>query len=249
VSDRPGLTIDIHAHVVVPEAMDLVRDEFDPARDPFLRFGGVSTEYNEGLAAELVPMLTDPARRFERMDRQRVRFQAVSIAPPQYHYWTGPELGAEVARIQNDAIADLVGRYPDRLVGLGTLPMQAPIAAIAELDRITSMHGFRGIAINPSAEGVDYDEAGYAGFWQRVEELGVVVILHPNGFSDGQRLTRYYLINVVGNPVETTVALSRLILSGVLARTQGSRSWRSTVAGTCRSIWTVWTTRTMLGPT
>ncbi len=109
---RDTLTIDIHAHVVIPEAIELIRDEFDPASDPFLRFGGVSTAYNDGLASELFPMLTDPARRLERMDRQGVDLQVVSIAPPQYHYWAGPDLGAEVARIQNDAISALVERYP-----------------------------------------------------------------------------------------------------------------------------------------
>lgn len=215
---RDTLTIDIHAHVVVPEAIDLIRDEFDPASDPFLRYGGISTEFNEGLASELFPMLTDPARRLERMDRQGVNYQVVSIAPPQYHYWAGPDLGAAVARIQNDAIAALVARYPDRLIGVGTLPMQAPTRAVSELDRVVARHGFRGVAINPSAEGIDYDEPMYEPFWQRAEELDIAVILHPNGFSDGQRLMRYYLINVIGNPLETTVALSRLILSGMLER-------------------------------
>ena len=216
-SDRE-LTIDTHAHVVVPEVVDLVQDEFDPARDPFLRYGGASTAYNERLAGELTPMLTNPTRRLERMDRQGVLCQAVSIAPPQYHYWAGPEPGARIALVQNDAIAELVDLYPDRLIGLGTLPMQAPTEAVAELERVTTQHGFRGVAINPSAEGVDYDDPVYEPFWARIEDLEVLVVLHPNGFSDGARLTRYYLINVVGNPLETTVAVSRLILSGVLER-------------------------------
>src|SRR5207237_9170171 len=92
--DERRLTIDIHAHMIVPEVIELVRHEFDPARDPFLRFGGVSTEYNERLAPRLIPLLTDPALRLATMDRQGVRHQAVSNAPPQYHYWAGPDLGA-----------------------------------------------------------------------------------------------------------------------------------------------------------
>jgi aminocarboxymuconate-semialdehyde decarboxylase len=217
---RPNdaLTIDIHAHLVVPEAISLIENEFDPALDPFLRFGGVSTLYNERLASELTPMLTDPTLRLARMDRQGVRYQAVSIAPPQYHYWAGADLGAGIARIQNDAIAALVDRHPDRLLALGTLPMQAPERAVAELDRVTSTYGFRGVAINPSAEGGDYDEPAYELFWQRVEQLEAVVVLHPNGYPNGERLTRYYMINVVGNPMETTVALSRIVLGGVLER-------------------------------
>ncbi len=212
------LTIDFHAHMIVPEVIALVRDEFDPARDPFLRFGGVSTEYNERLAPRLVPLLTEPARRLATMDRQGVRYQAVSIAPPQYHYWAEPDLGAAIARIQNDAIAALVAAHPDRIVGLGTLPMQAPDRAVLELGRLVSQHGFTGVSLNPSAEGHDYDEPAYESFWRRVEELDVVVVLHPNGFTSGERLTRYYMINVVGNPLETTVALTHIILGGVLER-------------------------------
>ena len=204
--------------MIVPEVMDLVRDEFDPARDPFLRFGGVSTEYNERLAPRLIPLLTDPALRLATMDGQGVRYQAVSIAPPQYHYWAEPDLGATIARMQNDAIAALVAAHPDRILGLGTLPMQAPERAVRELGRIASQHGFAGVSLNPSAEGHDYDEPAYEAFWDRVEELDVVVVLHPNGFPNGERLTSYYMINVVGNPLETTVALSHIVLGGVLER-------------------------------
>ena len=215
------LTIDLHAHMVVPEVASLIRGEFDPRLDPFLRFGGESTTHNERLAGELMPRLTDPKQRIATMDRQGVRVQAVSIAPPQYHYWAGPDLGTAIARLQNDALAALVAAYPDRIVALGTLPMQAPDRVIVELDRISSTHGFRGVSINPSAQGVDYDALIYEPFWQRVAALDLIVVLHPNGYSDGARLTRYYMVNVVGNPLETTVALSRIILGGVLERHPG----------------------------
>jgi len=152
------------------------------------------------------------------MDRQGVEMQAVAIAPAQYHYWADPDLGDEIARIGNGAIAALVDAHPGRFVGMGTLPMQAPDRAVAEMERIASIHKFPGVSINPSAEGVDYDDPAYDPFWGKVEELDMVVILHPNGFTNGDRLDRYYMINVVGNPVETTVALSHLVLGGVIER-------------------------------
>jgi aminocarboxymuconate-semialdehyde decarboxylase len=212
------LTVDIHAHILVPEVMDLVASEFDMSKDPFLRYGGASTEHNNRIFADLKPKLTNVAERLTIMNAQAVDVQAVSIAPPQYHYWAGPELGSEVAKQGNEAIAGLVDAHPDRFVGLGTLPMQAPERAVMELERITSTHGFPGVSINPSAEGVDYDDPAYEVFWQRAEELGVLVVLHPNGFNQGERLSKYYMINVVGNPLETTVALSRIVLGGVLDR-------------------------------
>jgi aminocarboxymuconate-semialdehyde decarboxylase len=212
------LTVDIHAHILVPEIGRLVADQFDPAKDPFLRYGGASTEYNQRIFPDLLPLLTEPARRLAHMDRQGVEMQAVAIAPPQYHYWADPDLGSEITKIGNEAIAALVDAYPDRFVGMGTLPMQSPERAVVELERITASYGFPGVSINPSAEGVDYDDPAYAPFWRKVEELDVLVILHPNGFSHGERLDRYYMINVVGNPLETTVALSRIVLGGVIER-------------------------------
>jgi aminocarboxymuconate-semialdehyde decarboxylase len=213
-----ALTVDIHAHMMVPEISRLVADQFDPSRDPFLRFGGASTEYNQKIAPDLLPLLTDPRQRLTHMDRQGVEMQAVAIAPAQYHYWADPDLGDEIVRIGNEAIAALVDAHPGRFVGMGTLPMQAPDRAVAEMERIASIHKFPGVSINPSAEGVDYDDPAYDGFWGKVEELDMVVILHPNGFTNGDRLDRYYMINVVGNPVETTVALSHLVLGGVIER-------------------------------
>jgi aminocarboxymuconate-semialdehyde decarboxylase len=217
-ADATVVTVDIHAHMIVPSVAELVSDRFSPEFDPFLRYGGDSTAYNDSLASTLVPMLTDPAVRLATMDRQGIHWQAVSIAPPHYHYWAEPELGAKIARTQNDGIAELVASHPDRFVGLGTLPMQAPVQAVMELERVIHDLDFPGVAINPSAEGHDYDEPAYEAFWQRASELGAVVVLHPNGFSDGARLTRYYMINVVGNPIETTVALTHIVLGGVLER-------------------------------
>ena len=210
--------IDIHAHVTVPEATEFVRPHLDAFKDPFLRFGGVSTAYNERLAPDLKGWLTDPAKRLARMDRQGIRRQVISIAPAHYYYWASPELGAAVARIQNDSIAETVAAHPDRLTGLASLPMQAPVLAVEELRRAVTSLGLAGVSINPSAEGRDYDDPEYEPFWEAAEELDALVLLHPNGVHEGSRLTKYYMINVVGNPMETTIALSHLILGGVLER-------------------------------
>ncbi len=213
-----ALTVDIHAHILVPEIAQLVSNEFDDSKDPFLRFGGASTEHNQKIFPDLLPLLTDPARRLAHMDRQGVQMQAVAIAPPQYHYWADPDLGTEIAKLGNEAIASLVDAHPDRFVGMGTLPMQSPEQAVSELERVAATYGFPGVSINPSAEGVDYDDPVYEQFWRKVEDLDMLVILHPNGFSHGERLGQYYMINVVGNPLETTVALSHLVLGGVIER-------------------------------
>jgi len=75
-------TVDIHAHLIVPEIGRLIEGQFDPSKDPFLNFGGKSTEHNQQIFGDLIPMLTDPVRRLAKMDRQGVEVQAVAIAPP-----------------------------------------------------------------------------------------------------------------------------------------------------------------------
>lgn len=219
IPERRGGTIDIHAHVLVPETEALVEEHFSPEKDPFIRYlGEKSAAYNREHYGEIVPKMTEIDERIRDMDRMGIEVQAISIAPGQYYYWAGSQLGAEVSRRQNDRIAEIVAERPDRFVGLGTLPMQDVGRAIEELERIVADHGFRGVSINPNAEGKDYDNPDFEPFWSKVEELGVLVVFHPNGFTHGERLTDYYLINVVGNPLESTVAVSRLIFGGVLER-------------------------------
>lgn len=213
--------IDIHCHTIIPEAAEMVAPYYSPDKDEFMRWGGRSTVYNRDGLAKLEPFLTDAELRVAEMDRMAVDIQAIAIAPPQYFYWTEPDLGAEVSAVQNDAIARMAEGHPDRFLGLGTLPMHNPEAAVAELRRVVSEHGFRGVSINPSARGVDYDDPRYSDFWGTAHELDVLVILHPNGFIDGARLTDYYMINVVGNPMETTVALAKIVLGGIVERYPG----------------------------
>lgn len=218
-SERKTGTLDIHSHVLVPAVNQLVETHFSPDRDPFIRYlGKDSAAYNRQHYGEIVPKMTDMRERLQDLDRMGIERQALSIAPSQYYYWTEPELGAEVARRQNDRIAELVADHPDRFIGLGTLPMQDVDRAIAELERISADHGFPGVSINPNAAGRDYDHPDFERFWAKAEELSSLVVFHPNGFTDGQRLTDYYLINVIGNPLESTVAVTRLIFGGVLER-------------------------------
>lgn len=215
------VAIDMHAHTIVTEAADLVAPYFTPESDEFIRWGGErSTAYNNSLDY-LAPMLTDPDLRIKEMDRMRVDYQAVAIAPPHYFYWTEPDLGAKVASIQNDGIARFVDTHPERLVGLATLPMHNPEAAVSELKRAVTELGLKGASINPSAQGVDYDDARYEPFWDLAHDLDVVIVLHPNGFIDGRRLQDYYMINVVGNPLESTVALTKIVMGGVIERHPG----------------------------
>jgi len=210
-------TVDIHAHVFTPACQELVTGLMAPQYDPFSYWAGKETnEYQVGHTAEIFPKLTDPAVRITDMDAMGVDVQAISVAPPQYYYWTDVELGRRLARMQNENLASMVHDNPDRLVGLATVPMQNVSSAVKELEYCIRELGFRGVEINTNIFGLDLDDPRYRPFFAKAEELDIVVLLHPNGFTDGERLQRYYTTNVIGNPLDTTVAINRIIHGGVL---------------------------------
>jgi len=210
--------IDIHCHVLAPEAEELTRPSFSIDKDPFFAFSGqVSGEYNRAHFSEIVPMLTDPEVRLRDMDRMGIDVQAISIAPPQYYYWAEPDLGGRAARIENDRLAELVAMHPDRFVGLGTLPLQDIDLALAELERVVGM-GFPGLEICSSVNGLDFDDPRFVPFFEAVVAHDLLLVVHPNGFSHGERLADHYLINTVGMPLDSTLFVSRMIFGGVLER-------------------------------
>jgi aminocarboxymuconate-semialdehyde decarboxylase len=212
-----GRTIDMHAHVFTPACQELVAGLMEPRYDPFMYWAGEETrEYQTGHMKDLVPKLTDVAVRLADMDEMGIDVQAISVAPPQYYYWTDVELGRRLARMQNENLASIVHAHPDRFVGLATVPLQDVSSAVAELEHCVRELDFRGVEINTNVFGLDLDDPRYRPFFAKAEELEIVVLVHPNGFTNGERLQRYYLTNVIGNPLDTTVALTRIIHGGVL---------------------------------
>jgi aminocarboxymuconate-semialdehyde decarboxylase len=192
---------------------------FDPQADPLFRFAGEATRaVNRGQAGAIRDKITRIAPRLAEMDRMGIDMQALSVAPSQYYYWTEPELGRAACRLVNDNIAAIVHAHPDRFVGLGHLPMQRPEFALAELERCVKELGMRGVELCTNVAGKELSEPEFAPVWARLEALGMVVFIHPTGFTQGERLAEHYLNNVIGNPLESTIAVSHLIFGGVLDR-------------------------------
>ena len=142
--------------------------------------------------------------------------------PPNQCYYTVPlDIAVQASRMVNDGLKEFVARKPDRFVALGTVPLQDGNEAAKELERCMKTLGFKGIEILTNVDGHEISEPAYAPFWKKAEELGALVLLHPNGFTEGKRLSRFYFNNVIGNPFETTLALHYLIFDGVLERHPG----------------------------
>ena len=127
-------------------------------------------------------------------------------------------VAVKAAQIVNDGLAEYVAGKPDRFVACGSVPMPDGNAAAAELERGMKQLGFKGAQILTNVAGRELSDPAFAPFWKKAEELGALIVIHPNGFTEAQRLERFYFNNVIGNPLETTVAASHLIFDGVLER-------------------------------
>jgi aminocarboxymuconate-semialdehyde decarboxylase len=209
--------IDVHSHVATAACQRLVEGLAPPLADPFTVYAGPETlAYNAAHFGALTGKLTEPAERLEDMARMGVDLQVLSVAPPQYYYWADPGLGRRLARMQNEHLADLVAAHPRRFAGLATVALQDVDDAVAELDHAVNQLGLRGVEICTNVNGLDLDDARFRAFFAAAADLDVLVMLHPHGFTQGQRLMEYYLTNVIGNPLESTIAVTRMIHGGVL---------------------------------
>ena len=216
-----SLRIDIHCHYLNTEAAAKVAPLNPAQHEAQVKFANALTrETNQKQHRDRAAMLSDIDVRLKHMDRMGIDIQAVSPAPPQTYYWTEPRLGADLARMVNERLAQIVAQHPDRFVGLGTVPLQDIDLALAELDYCVKKLGMRGVEINGSVNGMDLTDKRLMleRFFARVQELDVIIFIHPTGYTQGERLLDHYFNNVIGNPLETTVAASHLIFDGVLER-------------------------------
>ncbi|WP_156761339.1 amidohydrolase family protein [Microbacterium karelineae] len=215
--------VDVHAHLLMPSLQQEVArrdpDGIAAAADlERVRNGVPSLEASGAMIGERIPLLTDAAARLARMDEQGVAVQWVSPSPNHYYPWADEELGVWAAREANRLIAAHVAEAPDRLRGLGTIPLQHPSRAVELLEDAVVTHGLLGVEISSFAGDVELSDERLEPFWARAGELGAIVFLHPFGCSLDERLDTFYLSNTVGQPVENAVAISHLIFAGVLDR-------------------------------
>lgn len=211
-------TIDIHCHLLTEKAEKMVTDAgLTMDWQPRHQFANELTrETNREQARRTRVQFTSIEKRLADMDLMGIDIQAITPSPAQTFYSVPADLGIETARVINDNIADICGRHPDRFVGLGTVPFQAPELAVAEIERLHKSLGLRGIEIATNVAGADLSEPRFRPIFQRAEELGLVLFMHPTGFPEASRFRDHYFTNIIGNPLDTTVAVHHLIFGGVL---------------------------------
>jgi aminocarboxymuconate-semialdehyde decarboxylase len=216
-----SLRVDIHCHYLNAQVAEKVTPLNPAQHEPMAVYSNAATRAaNVNQGKERGAKLTDIAVRLKEMDKMGVDIQAVSPAPHQTYYWTDPGMGQELSRQINERLAEIVSQHPDRFVALGTIPLQDVSLAVSELEHCVQKLGMRGVEINPSVRGMDLTDAklNLEAFFAKAEALGSVIFMHPIGFTQGERLVDHYFSNIIGNPLETTVATSHLIFDGVMER-------------------------------
>jgi aminocarboxymuconate-semialdehyde decarboxylase len=193
VNGRRVRTIDIHAHCVIPEALNLM----------------------PGARANPPSLVLGPQRLLE-MDAQGIDVQVLSIN--QFWYAAPRETAARIVELQNERLAQICAEHPDRFVPLASVALQDPPLAAAQLERAATKLGMRGVAIAAHVNGDELSAPKFHPFWAKAEQLGVVVFIHPQAISelDARLRGNGGLANVIGNPLDTTIALSHLIFEGTL---------------------------------
>jgi aminocarboxymuconate-semialdehyde decarboxylase len=200
VNGKRAKTVDIHAHCHIPEALELMGQK--------VRFPG---------------LVIGPDR-IKVMDQQRIDIEALSINP---NFWDKAErdLAAQVVKLQNEKLAEICGKTPDRFVGLASVALAHPDLAAEQLQEAVKRLGLRGALVGGSVNGTELSDPKLHPFWAKAEELGVLVFIHPQGTPELEASGRLKgsggLTNTIGNPLETTIALSHLIFEGTLDRFPG----------------------------
>jgi aminocarboxymuconate-semialdehyde decarboxylase len=208
--------IDFHSHVIPETIIAAMRT--DPERYATRIEADAGKRYlvRGKLRLELFPEFSVAEAKLEAMDRKGIEISVISPGPQVFFYNLKEEQGIEAARLVNDGIAAMVAKKPARLRGMATLPMQHPEAAVAEMERVAREHGFKGIELATAAPGGELADPKYRPVLRRAQELKMTIFAHPNTIGAGGRLDCYYLTNLIGNPLETTIMVANLMFSGAL---------------------------------
>ena len=219
------LKIDIHTHIL-PREIPRWKDKFG--------YGGfIELEHHKPCCARMVKddghffrevedNCWSAEKRIEECDGFGVNVQVLSTVPVMFSYWAKAEDCADVSQFLNDGIAEIVGKFPKRFIGLGTVPMQDTKLAIAELERCKKI-GLVGVQIGSNVNQLNLGEPQFYEFFAACESLGMAVFVHPWEMMGEKDMAKYWLPWLVGMPAETSRAICSLIFSGVLERLQKLR--------------------------
>jgi aminocarboxymuconate-semialdehyde decarboxylase len=217
--------IDIHTHVEFSGTFEILKKRYSEEQI-FNQFvvavtGRRSAELNRQIVAGIRDALRDPEKKIRDMEEKRLTLSLLSSTPFAFFYQVENDLALALAQFQNDRLSDMVKKYPGHFAAMATLPLQAPGEALKELERAVRKLGLCGVEIGSH---VGKRELGDEAFWpiyEALEDLGTPIFIHPHHVAGLDRLLDFYLNNLIGNPLDTTIAAANLIFSGTLERYPG----------------------------
>lgn len=221
----PYRTVDVHTHLSVPTAVALARPFLRPELEPRALHSSAETlAYIAALRATPLQAarFEDPRQRLADMDAQGIDTQVLAVPPTEYFAWLPPDEALRASRAQHERLAEVVADHPGRFAALANLPLADPELAV-EMLREAHELGMGGYQLSSEVMRSDgtvteLDDRRYDALWDATVELDMTAVLHPQGFTHGERFTDYYLVNVMCMPLASTLAVTRMILGGVWTR-------------------------------
>lgn len=211
------IKVDVHSHIIPDNIIHKIQHHGERLDAEIqLKNGQRWIVHKQGYQYPLLPQFYDPSKKHTDMETMGIDFTILSPAPPLFMYWINPEVGASIAREVNEGCSEFVQNHPEKFRSLATVPLQKPELAIKELEYAKTLPGLCGVEIGTSVEGLLLDDPAFGDFFSFCEELDWPIFLHPYYVGDKKGFKDYYLTNLIGNPLDTTLGASSLIFGGIL---------------------------------
>jgi len=213
------LVIDAHSHILPENIVELIRREGSKYGATIQQRGSLEwVVHEQGYTYPLFGKFYDAQQKLADMRDMGIDFTILSPAPPMFMYWIDTSSAAYFARLVNEGTSQFVSSNPQNFLGLATVPMQDPTVAVETLRYAATLPGLCGVEIGTTIEGQALDDSSFEPFFATCEDLDWPIFLHPYYVGDKSGFSKYYLTNLIGNPLDTALGAAALIFGGVLDR-------------------------------
>ena len=215
--------IDIHHHYFAPELIDEIKQhgkalgiEYFPPKDA--KANPFQFQFPKGNRLSPDPRMAEVENRLKIMSEGHIGVATLEVHTASVGYELDGQRGESWSKLYNDAIVNLVKRHPTRFAGIATVPLQDPPRAARVLEHAIRDLKMVGVTLPSNVVGKYYDSKDFDPFWAKVQELDVLMIMHPEWVAGSDRMGAYGLRTVCGNPADTTLSVGYMIYSGVFDR-------------------------------